>query len=361
VELKEALNTQRALSEKLRAEVARLATVNESLERLANPTPAKTPVKTIESVSPFSTPVRGGKQRAPEPTSKALSDLMEAVAATEQSNVGAAKMETDSELARRGAVLDLREAQVEAREALLAHLKEAREAVTKLEAMEASERRLRREVELELSKTRLLLQNKEEERAQAATRAKEAEALLLKQQGESQNMMTVLHNQLGQLQLEKAELRKALEKKLQNDKEAAQTVSLEMRLRLMSEQHAQSEQDHRIQLKFVQDELASQQRLRETYEEVNAALKASNDLVKAEADTLRKTIEQEAQASEALRKERDAALEELERVTIDRNMFERIGVKLQKRLLDNDSSDDEGRSKTELDLRERISSLCRSS
>lgn len=158
------------------------------------------------------------------------------------------------------------------------------------------------------------------------------------------------------LQAEKTELRKQLESK-GRDKETASVQSLELRLQLMAKQHQQAELDHQQQFKFVSDELASQQRLSQTYAEVNATLKASTDLLRGEVDQLRRNLKRESAQVDTLHRERDSHRDEAQRAIIERNMFERISAKLQKRIGDEEAPDDEGRSKVELELREHVRAL----
>lgn len=338
-QMKEQLQLQVQKNDALQRELAKQALKFEALERAMSPggnvmsrgsaanpeSPYKPPVKAVVEVERAAAPPSGEGE---------LQDVL-----------------------RRSAALDVRESRVESREALAESLKQARAQLTKAEEAEAGERRLRRDVEVQLSSAQMLVESKEKDKQAALERAKDAEARLLKQQQESQNMLSVMHTQVNQLLTEKAELKKALDKKLKDDKDAQQLASLEMRLRLASEQAVQSEQDFKQQLKFVQDDLASQRRLRETFEEVNSTLKASVDMLSAELDLLRQQVAAEHKTTETLRLERDAARDEADRASIDKNMYERISAKLQKRIGDEDSSEDEGKSKVELELRERIKAL----
>merc|ERR1711916_113768 len=180
----------------------------------------------------------------------------------------------------------------------------------------------------DLEGSKIMLAELEAEKKAAVERSKELEDMYQKQQNESQNMMDVMHNQVRQLQTEKVELKRLMGAKLQTD--AQHVANLEVRNRLLAEQATQTDEDHRQRAKFLQEELASEKRLRETFELVNGTLKASVSRLEKEMGGLRTALN-DAQ-------DKATAMEESTRVQIDRNMYERISIKLQARVGDSESS-----------------------
>ena len=90
---------------------------------------------------------------------------------------------------------------------------------------------------------------------------------------------------------------------------------------------------------------------------MNGTLKASVARLERDVASLRRLLTLEQEKSTAFRVERDQATERSDTVLIDKNMYQRITAKLEARVGDSESSDDELRSKVELELREQIASL----
>ncbi len=320
------------------------AAVSEDLEMAAQ---MQALAKMINAESAPTTPVRGNMSVKNDGSQEArvLSKLVDSTPPD------------DNDATRRLASLDVREARIEARETLLARLNETRAGLKKAEESLLAESRARRDVETQLATVKQQLSAKERERTALLGRCRELEESLDKQQDEAELSLTSLNHQIGQLQTERAELRKALDSRLQTQPDFQQVVAAEMRCALLAQEMQQNAESHAQNAKYLSEELASQKRLRGTYEEVNTTLKATAERLQGEVEQMRDVVSEERAKCEALRKERDAIREELEMVTIDRNMYERITIKLQLRIGDDEASDDEGRSNVELKLREEISAL----
>jgi chromosome segregation ATPase len=300
------------LVEVMRKELAKQVQLYEELEREKNPTPARSAIKEDLQMaeqmqqlarmikSEPTTPVRGVIKDGSE-QSRALASLVEAVSPMD-----------DKDLLRRLAALDVREARVEARETLLTTLANVRESLKKSEAATAMAERKHREAAMQLEAVQQQLASKEREKIALITRCRELEANMNNLEDETEVSSNSLNRQLGQLQTERAELRRILDSKLQPD--AGALAAAEIKVALSAEALKQSDESHAQQTKYLKEEVASQRRLRETYEEVNAALKASGERVQTQVNQLRLALANEASRVEALKKERDAAREEAEKV-----------------------------------------------
>jgi len=154
-------------------------------------------------------------------------------------------------------------------------------------------------------------------------------------------------------------MKRVLDSKLRKNIDAQKLNRLQTQITLMAQTHEQAEADHTMQLKAVQDELKSVTRLKETFEQVNGSLQASTALTKSELDQLRRDLQHEAKFAEAVRQERDAAREEADKAGIERAMYERLVRKLQARVQGGFdlSSDDEGLSGVEMEMREKVVAL----
>ena len=115
------------------------------------------------------------------------------------------------------------------------------------------------------------LLSRDREKAALVARCHEQEENIDKLEQETEQTVSSLNKQLGLLQTERAELRRLLETKLQPDANAL--AAAEIKLALAAESLKQAEDSNAKHSKYLNEELASQRRLRETYEEVNAAVK----------------------------------------------------------------------------------------
>jgi len=80
-------------------------------------------------------------------------------------------------------------------------LKELQANASKAEADAAISRRARKDAELELNNTRIMLESNEKDKVAALAKAREAEDLYSKQQDETRKMIDVLNNQLALMQV----------------------------------------------------------------------------------------------------------------------------------------------------------------
>jgi hypothetical protein len=203
------------------------------------------------------TPVRGG----------AAEQARSAAAASTSGSMD------EKEVSRRMASLDVRESRVEARETLLAKLTEVREALKKTEAAALAAERRERETAQQLETAQKLLASRDREKAALVVRCREQEASLDKMEQETDQAATNMGRQLSLLQTERAELRRQLESKLSPEVGAA--AAAQIKLAVAEEALTRAEESRAQQIKYLNEELASQRRLRETYEEVNAAVKGA--------------------------------------------------------------------------------------
>lgn len=273
---------QKEVLEVMRKELVRQAQRYDELERSRGTpqraTPAKEDVQMAEQMQqlarmiksePPTTPVRGVRNDGSD-QARALAQLAQAVETAAPANSNNASA-AEKDLTRRMAALDVRESRVEARETLLAKLTEVREALKKAEAAASAAERKERETALQLETVQKQLASRDKEKAALVARCREQDENFEKLEQENEERSSSLNRQLGLLQTERAELRRLLDSKLQPD--ANSLAAAEIKLALAAEALKQAEDSHAQNVKYLNEELASQRRLRETYEEVNAAVK----------------------------------------------------------------------------------------